>query len=325
MSFEAGLVEEFQAQLSGASSVLIGTHLNPDGDALGSALALSFYLWSEGIKNEVLCHHPAPYNLQFLPGVNKVRQTPTQGGHDLGIVVDLDAMHRLGSTAQYLEQMPRLVVIDHHVPMESPGDVRIVDTRAAATAQILCELLARLDATITPEMATCLLTGIVTDTGSFRFRNTTPDSLQWAAKLIEAGANLNQISEEVFQRKPLSSVRLLGHTLESLRLEMDDRLAYGTLVFEDFEIADAKDEDTEGFVNELLSIQSVQAAALFREPMRGRIRVSLRSRGDIDVAAVAQSIGGGGHKNAAGCSFDGSMDEALNSLLPRLRACLESS
>lgn len=325
MGFEAGLIQEFEAQLSGASSVLIGTHLNPDGDALGSALALSHYLWSEGIKNEVLCHHPAPYNLQFLPGVSKVRQSPTQEGHDLGIVVDLDAMHRLGSTAQYLEAMPRLVVIDHHVPMESPGDVRIVDTGAAATAQILCELFARLNATVTPEMATCLLTGIVTDTGSFRFRNTSPQSLTWAAKLIEAGGDINLISEEVFQRKPLSSARLLGHTLETMQLELEGRVAYSTIDLNDFEAAEARDEDTEGFVNELLSIYSVQVAALFREPNRGRIRVSLRSRGDLDVAAVAQEIGGGGHRNAAGCAFDATMDEALDIVLPRLRACLESS
>ncbi len=325
LSFDPGLVQEFQQQLSGATSVLIGTHLNPDGDALGSALALSFYLWSEGIKNEVLCHHPAPPNLQFLPGVGKVRQTPTQDGHDLGIVVDLEAMHRLGSTAQYLEAMPRLVVIDHHVPMESPGDVRIVDTSSAATAQILCELFARLDANFTPEIATCLLTGIVTDTGSFRFRNTTPESLTWAAKLIEAGGNINLISEEVFQRKPLSGVRLLGQTLEALQLEEEERLAYSTLVVEDFEAADARDEDTEGFVNELLSISTVKVAALFREPKRGRVRVSLRSRGDLDVAAVAQEVGGGGHRNAAGCSFEASMEEALDIVLPRLRACLASS
>lgn len=325
MSFEAGLVEQFQAQLSGASSVLIGTHLNPDGDALGSALGLSHYLWSEGIKNEVLCHHPAPYNLQFLPGVARVRQTPTQEGHDLGIIVDLDAFHRLGSTAQFFEQMPRLVVIDHHVPMESPGDVRIVDTTAAATAQILCELFARLQANVTPEMATCLLTGIVTDTGSFRFRNTSPESLSWAAKLIEAGGNINLISEEVFQRKPLSSMRLLGKMLESMQLEMEDRIAFGTIDYDDFQISEAKDEDTEGFVNELLSVHTVQVAALFREPTRGRIRVSLRSRGNLDVAAVAQAVGGGGHRNAAGCAFDATMDEALEVVLPRLRACLESS
>jgi phosphoesterase RecJ-like protein len=315
----------FRREIENASSVLIGTHLNPDGDALGSALAMSLYLDQLGVENEVLCHHAPPPNLQFLPGVKRIRQEPKHEKHDLGVVLDLDSTERLGNTAVYFERCPRLVVVDHHVPHEAPGDLRIVDTHASATAVILSRILLELETEISPEMATCLLTGIVTDTGSFRFRNTTPESLHLAAQLLERGGDINRVSEEIFQRKPLSGARLLGTLLESFILECDGKLCWGALRLQDFEAAQAGDEDTEGFVNELLSIDTVQIAAIFREPKAQRIRVSLRSRGDYDVAEVAREFGGGGHRNAAGCSFDAYLDEVVHMLVPRLRKCLESS
>ncbi len=323
MTLAPGLTEAFQNRIAAATSVLIGTHLNPDGDALGSALALSHWLDSQGIPNEVLCHHVAPANLEFLPGVDRIRQVPLRS-HDLGVVLDLDSTERLGSTAVYFENIP-FIVIDHHVPHEAPGDLRIVDTDAPATALILARLLFAMDADITPGIATCLLTGIVTDTGSFRFRNTTAEALSISARLLELGGDINLVSEEVFQRKPLSSARLLGLVLERMQIECQDRLAFGVLEFADFAEANAKDEDTEGFVNELLSIQTVQIAALFRESKPGRVRVSVRSRGDYDVAAVARELGGGGHRNAAGISFESSIEEAVAQVLPRLRECLALS
>lgn len=312
-------------EIENASTVLIGTHLNPDGDALGSALAFSLYLDSLSISNEVVCHHAPPPNLQFLPGVQRVRQEPKEPKHDLGIILDLDSTERLGNTAPFFESCSRTVVIDHHVPHEAPGDLRIIDVKASAAAVILTRILLELDANITPDMATCLLTGIVTDTGSFRFRNTTPESLHLSALLLEKGGDINKVSEEIFQRKPLSGARLLGALLQDFILECDGRLCWGALRLQDFEQAEAGDEDTEGFVNELLSIDTVQIAALFREPKQRKIRVSLRSRGDFDVAEVAREFGGGGHRNAAGCSFDLYLDEVVHMLIPRLRQCLESS
>jgi bifunctional oligoribonuclease and PAP phosphatase NrnA len=324
LSLAQGVAKAFREEIGGASSVLIGTHLNPDGDALGSALALSHYLTAEGIQNEILCHHVAPYNLAFLPGVNRIRQAPQQSGHDLGVVLDLDSLERLGNVEPYFSHLSRLIVIDHHVPHEAPGDLRIVDTAAPATAVILARLLFELDAAITPEMATCLLTGIVTDTGSFRFRNTTPEAMTIAARLLELGGDINRVSEEIFQRKPLSSARLLGFLLEGMQLACDDQLCYGGLSFQHFQAAGASDEDTEGFANELLSIGTVQIAAVFREPKPGRVRVSLRSRGDHDVAEVAREVGGGGHRNAAGCALDAHLPQAIELVVPRLRRCLES-
>ncbi|MEI8282243.1 MAG: DHHA1 domain-containing protein, partial [Armatimonadota bacterium] len=168
-------------------------------------------------------------------------------------------------------------------------------------------------------------TGIATDTGSFRFRNTSSSALSAAAVLLEKGANLELVSEEIFQNRQLSSARLLGHALETMKLDMDDRLAWGVLSNRDFEWAHATDEDTEGFVNELLSIETVQIAALLREAKPGKIRCSLRSRRGFDVAEVAREFGGGGHKNAAGCNFEGSLADAEHQLVEGMRKCLASS
>lgn len=318
-------VSAFRREVQQASSVLIGTHLNPDGDALGSALALSHYLDGLGIDNEVLCHHAPPRNLMFLPGVGRIRQEPTEEKHSLGVVLDLDSLDRLGNAEPFFASCERIIVIDHHVPHEAPGDLRIVDTAAPATAVILSRILFAAQARITPQIATCLLTGIVTDTGSFRFRNTTPEALAISAQLLECGADINVVSEEIFQRKPVSSVRLLGTMLDSMSLAVQDRLAWGVIRVEDFDHAGARDEDTEGFVNELLAIDSVQIATLIREPKPGKVRASLRSRGDFDVAEVARDFGGGGHRNAAGCNFDLPLGEAVDKLVARLKDCLASS
>jgi phosphoesterase RecJ-like protein len=324
MSDRQELTRAFTQQLINAKSVLIGTHLNPDGDALGSALALSFYLDQIGLPNEVLCHHAPPRNLLFLPGVDRIRQTPEMERHDLGILLDLDSTERLGNTAPFFARCAQIVVIDHHVPHESPGDLRIVDTSAPATAVILGRLLEDLKADITPDIATCLLTGVVTDTGSFRFRNTTPEALSRAAGFLENGGNITLVSEEVFQRKPMAAVRLLGHMLEAMKLTCHERIAWSVLTYEDFERTQARDEDTEGFVNELLFIDSVQIAGILREVKPGVVRCSLRSRGDLDVAQVARSFGGGGHRNAAGCTIDMPPEQAEEVLVRRLRDCLES-
>lgn len=320
-----GLARRFKEELERASSVLIGTHRNPDGDALGSALAISHVLDQMAIENEVICHNQPPPNLQFLPGIERVRQEPAEPKFDLGIVLDLDSFERLGTTEPFFRECPRLVLFDHHVPHEKPGDLRIVDEKAPATAVVLMRTLLALDIPIDAKVATCLLTGIVTDTGSFRFRNTTPESLALSARLLELGADINLVSEEVFHNKPLSAARLLGTLLEKMQLECGERLAWGALTLDDFEFCHAQDEDTEGFVNELLAIRTVQVAALIRQPRPSRVRVSLRSRGPIDVAEVAREFGGGGHRNAAGCSFDDSIDAVVETLVPRLRQCLASS
>ncbi|MBS1715357.1 MAG: bifunctional oligoribonuclease/PAP phosphatase NrnA [Armatimonadetes bacterium] len=321
------LVDRLLECLSESRDVLIGTHLNPDGDAIGSALAVSLWLDKKGIPNEVLCHNMPPGYLQFLPGSGRVRQVPSRSGHDLGIVVDLDSLERLGSCRASFEAFERLVLIDHHQPHESPGTLRIVDPKAPATAAILCDLFAEVGRktaadVVDADMADCLLTGLLTDTGSFRFPNATAHSLHQAGWLLEHGASLTKVADEVYLNRDEPAVRLLGEAIRSMRMDCDGRLAWVVLTPETFQAFHAEEEHTEGIVNEILSVRSVRAAFVLRAGKYGKVKGSLRSKGGLDVAKVAQQIGGGGHKNAAGVTIDGTLDEAERIVVAALKEAL---
>jgi phosphoesterase RecJ-like protein len=244
---------------------------------------------------------------------------------DLFVMVDLESIDRLGSVAEHFRHHHPLMVIDHHVPYEMPGDIRIIDVTAPAACLILARLLREVGVRFTSEISTLLLAGIVTDSGSFRYRNTTPEALSMAAYLLEHGGNLNLISEEVYQRRPLASTMLLGYALEHMKLASGGQLAWTILPNSAFVSHNATDEDTEGFVNEILFTECVKIAAILREPKEGKVRVSIRSRAEIDVAKVARTFGGGGHKNAAGCTFEVSPEAAEALLIPELEKCLASS
>ncbi len=313
--------------LAQARKVFVTSHMSPDGDAYGSALAVSYLLDQRKIEHEVLGHdEKIPYMLKFLPGVERIKNKPSGEDADLSIVLDMDNLRRMGEDILgYIDRADRMVVIDHHIPHESPGDLRIVDTKAPATAQILYELFKAMRVTFTPEMATCLLAGIFTDTGGFRYANTNVESLRAAAELVAAGGNISQVAEESYMKKPLESQRLLGRTLENLQLSEDKRLAWAVLDQQDFLDCNAGEEHAEGIVNELLSIDTVQIATVLRQPPDRKMRASLRSRGEYDVAAVARMFQGGGHRNAAGCTFEGSIQEAEQELIHELEQCLASS
>ncbi len=319
------MLPAFLREVRAAKGVIVGTHLNPDGDAVGSALAVSFVLDQLEVEHEIVCADPPPYYLKFLPGSEKFKQKPDSDGHSLAILVDLEATNRLGNAGKYFEGTPRTLVIDHHIPNEEPGDVRIVFPESPATCSILRDLFADSEIEITPQVADCLLTGILTDTGNFRFPNTDSHSLHAAGYLLEKGANLAKITQEVYMRKERPAVDLTAHAIMRMKTHCDGRLAWATLPLSLFEELHATDQHTEGVVNELLSVKGVQIAAILREARPGKVRGSLRSLGKIDVAAVAREFGGGGHMNAAGITYDGSLEEAEDALVDALMRCLESS
>ena len=301
MTIDATLVQAFQQEIARAKTILIGTHLNPDGDALGSALGLALYLESQGKAVEVICHHTAPRNLKFLPTVDRVSLTPSREDFDLGIIVDLDSFERLGSTAPYFEKQDRLMVIDHHVPHEAPGDLRIIDTGSAATALIITLLLQEMGAEISPEMATCFYTGISTDTGSFRHPSTTGDVHRMAAFLVDRKINVSNIHRQIYDNVSLEKLRMLGYVLnEKLRVLPEYKFAYITLSDSELKRFRSKTGDTEGLVNYALSVEGVVGAAILID--RGdEIRISFRSIGDFSVRDLAsRHFNGGGHRNAAG-------------------------
>lgn len=310
-----------------AESFLIVPHLHPDGDALGSALGLYHALKQMGKGNViVVSHDPVPEIYRFLPDWEQILlEHPQQRTYDVAIVVDQSQLNRAGRHEALARAARQMLQIDHHVVMEPFADVALVDTSAAATAELVYRLLRFTRLPITPETATCLLTGIVTDTFSFKFPNTTPRTLRIAAALQQAGADLSFINEQVFETRSFSAVKLLGLALATLQRTEDGKIAWVAIPRSAFEAAHAHEEETEGIVNFVRSVRGVKVAMMLRESPNRKVRVSLRSRGAVNVALLAQQFGGGGHENAAGCTLETSLPEAERILVEEAKRWMASS
>lgn len=311
--------------IESSESFLIVPHLHPDGDALGSALALALALRQMGKPIvEVVCHDPVPEIYQFLPGSECVRtELQPRTTYDVAIVCDMSQLSRAGRHEPLIRNARQILQVDHHVPQEPFADVRLIDTTAAATAEVTYRLLRAMNCPLTPEIATCLLTGIVTDTFSFKFPNTTPRTLRIASRLQAAGADISAINERVFETRSFSSVKLLGLALSTLQRTEDGAIAWAAISRRMFKEAGATDEETEGIVNFVRSIRGVRVAMLLRETPNQKVRVSLRSRGAINVAQIASQFGGGGHENAAGCTLEMSLEEAAQTLVREVLRWME--
>ena len=314
------------ACIRGASRIAIACHVNPDGDALGSMLGLGLAIEAGFPEKSVtfLAQDGVPFIYRFLPGTDRILTGPPIGEIDLAIVVDSGDIARVGSAiAPVLSAAPVVLDIDHHVGEGSFGSVRLLDNRAAATAEIVFDLLCELALPITTEIATCLFTGVITDTGSFRFMNVTPRTLRVAASLIESGASPALIAEQVFDNRPYEATRLMGLALSTLSRTPDGRVTWATVSREAFEAAGASDEDTEGFVNPVRAVRGAEVALLFREVQVGRVRISLRSTDKVDVSRVAARFGGGGHRMASGCTYNGSLAEAVATVVAAVVEALD--
>ncbi len=319
------LAEAAQA-IRESRSIVLACHVNPDGDALGSMLGLALALRPLGKDITCLSEDGVPDILRFLPGAEMIVRSTDNPAFDLALVVDSGELSRVGENVRpMVSRARRAVNIDHHVVAGTFGDIRVLDSGAASTAEIVYELLQTLEIAITPEIATCLFTGIITDTGSFRFQNVTPNTLRVAAVLLEAGAPPAHISENVFENKTFAGTRLLGHALSSLAQSPDGRVVWAHITAEDFHALGAIDAETEGVVNYVRGVRGAEVGILFREMENGRIRVSLRSREGVNVAEIAQDFGGGGHRMAAGCTLNVPLPDAETALVQAAIASLSAA
>lgn len=322
MSMPNGLIQPLRdaaAAIIESQTIVLACHVNPDGDALGSMLGLALALTALGKTVTCLSEDGVPDILRFLPGMDRVRQTTDAAAFDLAVAVDSGDLPRIGASVQpIIGRAHRVIDIDHHVTAGAFGDIRVLDAHAASTAEIVYALLLTLQAPITPDIAICLFTGIITDTGSFRFQNVTPNTLQVAAALLEAGAPPAFISEHVFENRTFAATRLLGAALSSLRQTPDGRIVWARITASDFARLGAADQDTEGIVSYVRGVRDVEVGILFREMADGGIRVSLRSRETVDVAEVAALFGGGGHRMASGCTVNLPLAEAEHAVVEAL-------
>jgi bifunctional oligoribonuclease and PAP phosphatase NrnA len=308
--------------LRDADTIFITSHVNPDGDAVGSLLALGHAMTDAGKRVTMALQDPVPDSCRFLPRSGEIVHPPITGSFDLAVVVDCEGPHRAGTLHQVVQQCPKALVIDHHLSDTRFGTAEIRETTAAATGEILTEFIEAGGFPITQAIADCLMAAIVLDTGGLRYPNTTGRTLRCAARLRDLGADLPFIYREQFENRTFSSVKLLGIALERLRLHPPGEIVYTHLTREDFDRTGAGDNDTDGINVQLMSVNGVEASAFFREGPNGDVRVSLRSRGRVDCNAVARTFGGGGHRQASGCSLKTPLHESIPLVLAEMEKSL---
>lgn len=312
--------EEVVTELRGRSSFMFASHVKPDGDTLGAGLALGLAMKQIGKRVGYFQQDPVPRNLRFLPDTQYVsRKIPNDLPPDtLWVFGDMSDYTRAGEFLPPL-QRDNMLNIDHHLANSRFGKLNYIIESEASTGTCVLRILRAMGIRITPDIATCILTTIMTDTGAFMHTNTTADVLRTSAEMIDLGADKPLITQEIFGNKRYAAIKLLGMALAAARLEEDGRYCW-TIVDEAMLAAcNADGEDTEEIVQHLRSIEGVEAAALFKA-YEGAVRISLRSGGAINVQAAAASLGGGGHFMASGLTFPGTLDEALVGVHAALKA-----
>jgi phosphoesterase RecJ-like protein len=310
------LVEAFRSH----RRFLITSHARPDGDAVGSVLALAEILDQLGCEAFVVLADEAPQVFRTLPGIDRIHfiADAREIEPDLStpaILLECDGIPRTGLLG--LEGRC-LINIDHHASGREFGMVNWIDEDACAVAAMVYRIALAAPVEITPSMATCLYAAILSDTGSFTYSSTTADTFALAHDLAARGANPSQIARDLYFSNPESKIRLLGTALSNLQTE--GPLAWSWVTTNDMDRAGAGAEDCEGVVNYLISIAGVESAVFLRElPSTDQYRLSIRSKGKVNVAQIAENFGGGGHRSASGCTLDGPLDEATERILSQLR------
>lgn len=309
------MVTEVLKQIERRERFVLTSHARPDGDAVGSVLACSQILRAMGKEAQVVLADGVPRIYRPLPFTDTViERTEINGDYEAAIVLECDSIQRTR-----LEGLDRkfLISIDHHLSGRPFAHVNWIDPAACATGELVYRLARQAGVPISPEVATCLYTAVMTDTGSFMFQGTNEHTFALARELVLAGADPAACARNIYFAHSTAKMRLLGYALSNLHRE--GPLAWIWVTREQMDRAGAIDEDCEGLVNYSLAIHGVEVAAFFRELTDGRYRVSLRSKGQLNVATVAERFGGGGHQCASGCSLDGPLSVAVARVLAQLR------
>ena len=294
----------------------ITTHFKPDGDGVGSSLGLYWLLRSLGKSADVIVHGEVPIAYRSLPGADEIRNvTVVDGAYDAIFVIECSDLERPGIAGLDSEFT---VNIDHHATSEHFGTINWIDSTASAVGEMIYNLCKAIGGRITREIAECVYMALVTDTGSFHFSNTSDRTLKVASELIKAGALPSKIGEAVYNNYPWSRIELMRRVLGTVKRDALGKIAILRQTIEMGEDSGSVDGDNNGFVNIPLAARDVVAAIYMREVGEKRFRASLRSKGDINVARVAERFGGGGHRNAAGFKIDGDWDEAEKKIVDEL-------
>ena len=314
----AAPVEEISAILEQSKSVLVVSHVDLDGDALGTQLAFATFLRKSGKKVYLVREDEIPEKYRFLPGVNEIKHI-----HDIidgfnvdtAVVLECPKFTRAGNIIKKLSDNCRIINIDHHQDNDEFGEINWVDLKASSVGEMVFEIFEAIGYEIDENTALQLYTAILTDTGRFRYNSTSPRTMEIAGKLIEAGADPRLICDQIYYNLPLSTIKLIGHALDNAEFVSGNTICIISIGQDILRQKEARISDTEGLSEYTLYGEGVEVGILLKEGHDGVTRVSLRSRGKINVANVAARFDGGGHPCAAGCSIEKNLEDAKQELL----------
>jgi len=308
---EASLFIKAYNLIKSAENILIATHEHPDGDAIASACFMAEVLKLAGKNYRIFCHDKVNYQTEFLPHLNEFKDSYETFNFDLIIVVDCGSVERTGLAKEILDREKNQLVleIDHHPKVKDYADLEIRDDRAAATAEVLYYFLKANKIKITKDLADCVLTGLLTDTGNFLYPSNSPQTINIASEMLKYGARFPQIMENTWRNKSVASIKVWGRAMANLKINKKYNFAFTVLKPEDVpeEIAE---EELEGMAGFLSNLEEVNGLLLLRQLPNGEIRGSLRAvKPNVDVSRLAQALGGGGHKGAAGFTVKGDLQK----------------
>ena len=314
--------------IGNARTIAICAHTNPDGDALGSQLALKLIIEQRWPRAQVSClladDDPVPRIYTFLPGADTlIPATAYEGDPDLFISVDLSVASRLNQGEAVMKRAKTVAIIDHH-PCEKPyGDASVIRPSAAAAGVLVAQFAEHLGVAITPDMAQNLYCAIATDTGRFQYQNADAEAFQVASKLVDAGASPSEVSLNVYQSFRLQFLHLKSAVMGRITTFERGKIAYSYATVSDIERTGASLDESDGLIDVVRSVAGSEVALFLKEVPGGKVRGNLRSKGTRDISGIARALGGGGHPAASGFTYEGSVSDALCAALPLLKALFD--
>lgn len=318
-------LDDALAFLREGDNFLVVSHVQPDGDAISSTVVVGWLLHKLGKAVTLINEGELPTRLSYLHRSSEIvhyRANPPQQVYDTVISVDCADFRRIGNVADCFAEGVKLLNIDHHPTNNGFGLVNVIRDNAAATVEILYDLIERAGIQLDLDCATAIYTGLLTDTGGFRYSNTSPRVMEIASKLLAIGVSGNQLADHLLEKMTIAKLNLLKLALNRLIFTDDLKIGWVHIGKDDIRTTGALPEDLEGIVNYALNVDGVEVGILFKETEDGAVKASLRSAGKVDVAAIAQSFGGGGHVRAAGCRLDCTIDAAPGLLVEAVRKAL---
>lgn len=308
-------------EIKKAKSIVILTHENPDGDAVGSSLAMYLALKELGKENIDVIIPEYPKTYDYLPNVDIVKKEGIETSYDLAIAVDTATIKMLNGWSNYFEMAKTKIVIDHHSTNTMYGDLNYVNPDSPACTQILLTIFEYFGVEITNDIGKCILTGIITDTGGFQYQSTRPETFEFAATLLKSGINVYEIYKKAMNTKTRANFELRKRAIDRMEFLEDGKISFTYITKKDIEEINATSDDHEGIVDEGRSIEGVEVSIFIRETDKG-YKASLRSNEYVNVSDVCLMFGGGGHFHAAGCTISQSLEQVKEKIVNQVKMYL---